>query len=370
VLKVLQLIPTLDRSGAEKQMALLARDLPRDRYHVEVAALTRLGPIQADLEAFGVPVTLIGKRHKLDPLALSRLTQLLKKNYFHILHTWLFAAHVYGRVAARRVGVPVVVASEMAVDLWKGKAERTVDRLLAPWVDRVVGNSQAVVDFYRGLGIPDDKLIRIYSGIDDEPVPAILRENVLAEFGWPADASLIVYAGRLAPQKGVEDLLHALDILQHVRPRMRALIVGEGPSRSRLEARARGFALLDRVRFTGHRDDVPRLLTAADLLVLPSLYEGLPNVVLEAMQVRKPVVATAAPGTTELVIDGQTGLLVPMRQPVPLAEAMRRLLDDPDLARRLGEAGHARVAAEFRTATMVERFAALYDDLARAKGLS
>ncbi len=123
------------------------------------------------------------------------------------------------------------------------------------------------------------------------------------------------------------------------------------------------------MRFLGHRDDVPRLLAASDVLVLPSLYEGLPNVVLEAMRSRKPVVATAAPGTTEVVVPGETGWLVPLRKPTALAQAIREAIEDPERARRMGDAGRSRVEAEFRASTMVERFASLYETLARAKGL-
>ena len=139
--------------------------------------------------------------------------------------------------------------------------------------------------------------------------------------------------------------------------------------RGELERFAGAVELLEhrRVLFLGHRDDVPRLLAATDALVLPSSYEGLPNVVLEAMRSRKPVVATEAPGTTEVVVDEQTGLLVPMRNPAALARALMRVIDDPTLARRLGEAGRARVEAEFRAARMVDRFAALYEALAKVK---
>jgi len=371
VLRVLQLIPTLDRSGAEKQMVLLARGLPRDRFRVEVAALTRLGPLKAELDAAGIPVTAIGKRLKVDPMVLGRLARFLKAGRFDVVQTWIYAADTYGRVAARMAGVPVVVTAEMAVDLWKGRTELAVDRFLARWTDRVVGNSEAVVAFCRGVGIPAAKLAMIPSGIGDEEPPEVDRAAVRLGLGLPSDAPLALFAGRLAEQKGVQTLLSALDLLQHVLPDLRTLIVGEGPLRSRLEEKARAFQLLEdrRVSFLGHREDVPRLLAAADVLVLPSLYEGLPNVVLEAMRFRKPVVATAAPGTTEVVQDGVTGLLVPLRDPPALAQAIRRVIAGPALARSLGEAGRARAEAEFGADRMVHRFAGLYEQLAREKGI-
>ena len=209
----------------------------------------------------------------------------------------------------------------------------------------------------------------IPSGIADEEPPEVDPAAVRAEFGFPAGSPTAIFIGRLAPQKAVGDLLSALDLLQHTEPDLRTLIVGDGPLREQLRDQAHAFTLDDSVRFLGHRDDVPRLIAASDLLVLPSLYEGLPNVVLEAMRSRKPVVATAAPGTTEVVDDGATGRLVPMRDFVALARGIRELIRDPGLARRMGEAGRARVEAEFRAATMVDRFASLYEEIARAKGL-
>lgn len=369
MLKVLQLIPTLDRSGAEKQMALLATGLPRDRFRVEVAALTRLGPLERELTAAGVRLTLIGKRFKFDPFALGRLTRFLRANNYDVIQTWIFAANTYGRIAARRAGVPVVVTAEMAVDLWKSRRELAIDRRLARWSDRVVGNSRAVVDFYRNAGIPAEKLELIYSGIADEIPPEVDRAAVRRELGFEASAPLVLYAGRLAEQKGVGDLLNALDLLQHVQPELCAVIAGDGPLRHDLEQRARDFALDGAVRFVGHRDDLPRILAAADLLVLPSYYEGLPNVVLEAMRFGKPVVATAAPGTTEVVVDQVTGLLVPMRDAVALARAIRTIVRDGELARQMGASGRARVERDFRAATMIDEFATLYENLARSRGL-
>jgi glycosyltransferase involved in cell wall biosynthesis len=370
VLKVLQIIPTLDRSGAEKQMVLLAKGLPRDRFQVEVAALTRLGPLEAELSAAGIPVTLLGKRLKFDPLALARLVRLLRARSFDVLQTWIFAANTYGRVAARLAGVPVVVVAEMAVDLWKARSERFVDRRLATWCDRLVGNSQAVVQFYHELGVPSDRLTMIYSGADNEEPPPIDPAEIRTSFGFEPTAPLVLFAGRLAEQKRVGDLLKALDLVQHIQPDVRTLIAGDGPLRDRLEETAHAYYLDGRVRFLGHRDDVPRLLAAANLVVLPSEYEGLPNVVLEAMRFRKPVVATAAPGTTEVVIDGQTGILVPIGDIRLLARAIRDIVRDPALAQRMGEAGRTHVEAGFGADAMVAHFADLYENLARSKGIS
>lgn len=370
MLKVLQLIPTLDRSGAEKQMAMLAAGLPRDRFQVEVATLTRSGPLEAELAAAGIPVTTIGKRFKVDPFALRRLTRFIKAGKFDVVQTWIFAANAYGRLAARRAGVPVVVTAEMAVDQWKRPIERYVDRKLATYSDRLVGNSNAVVEFYKNLGVPADRLEMIYSGIADEPPPAVDPAAVRVEIGLPHDAKLALFVGRLAPQKRVGDLLKTLDLLQHVQADLRTAIVGDGPMRRTLEKKAVQFDLKDKVRFLGHRDDVPRLMAAADVVVLPSEYEGLPNVVLEAMIQGKPVVATAAPGTTEVVVDGVTGALAPIGNLPLLARGIRDIVRDPRRGRALGSAGRERALAEFRADAMVARFADLYERLAAAKGLA
>src|SRR5271166_6397264 len=209
-------------------MVLLARGLPRARFRVEVATLTRLGPLRVELEEAGIPVTALGKRFKLDPLALARLVQFLKTRQFDVVQTWIFAANTYGRVAARLARVPIVITAEMAVDLWKGRSERFIDRRLATWCDCLVGNSQAVVDFYREIGVPDKRLAMIYSGIDDEHI-AVDTHAVRAELGFEAEAPLVLFAGRLAEQKRVDDLLKAIDLLQHVQPDLRTAIVGEGP---------------------------------------------------------------------------------------------------------------------------------------------
>ena len=178
-----------------------------------------------------------------------QLTQFLKQRKFDVVHSWIFAANTYGRVAARLAKVPVVVVAEMAVDLWKGRAERLIDGWLAASCDRVVGNSYAVVEFYRNLGVPANQLAMIYSGSQREESSKMNREQVRSALGFEMDTPLIFFAGRLAEQKRVEDLLKAVDLLQHVQPNLRCVIVGDGPLRNRLEEISCAFNLSSRVQF-------------------------------------------------------------------------------------------------------------------------
>jgi glycosyltransferase involved in cell wall biosynthesis len=245
-----------------------------------------------------------------------------------------------------------------------------MDWYFSRWCDRLVGNSHAVVKFYEQLGVPKEKLALIYSGAEDEEPAQADSLAIRIALGFEANAPLILFAGRLAEQKRIGDLLKALDLLQYVEPAARTIIVGDGPLREQLEKASQTYHLDGRVRFLGHREDVPNLMAASDLVVLPSAFEGLPNVLLEAMRLRKPVIATAAPGTTEAVIDGQTGLLVPIGNPPLLARAIRDIIRDPIRAGQFAEAGRARVETLFRVDTMVAQFADLYEKLARTKGIS
>ena len=148
------------------------------------------------------------------------------------------------------------------------------------------------------------------------------------DLGFEADAPLVLFAGRLAEQKRVDDLLKALDLLQHVQPDIRTVIAGDGPFRGRLEETAHAYHLDGRVRFLGHRNDIPRVLAAADLVVLPSAYEGCQRGAGSDVT-RQTGCSDCAPGTTEVVIDGQTGLLVPIGNAPLLARAIRDIVRDP-----------------------------------------
>lgn len=370
--RVLHIIPTLDRAGAEKQLLLLAAGLPREEFEVHVCVLTRLGPLWPDYRAAGIPVTLIGKPWKFDPLALVRLWRLMRRLRPQVVHTWIFAANAYGRVAGLLAGVGCLVAGERCVDLWKGPSELAIDRWLARRTSCIVVNSPAVRDFYVQHGLPSDKFEVIPNGMPPVGLPRAPRDQVLAELRLPQTARLIALVGRLWPQKRVQDAIWAMDLLRVYPYDLHLLVVGDGPQRRQLERLAAQVDRPNHIHFLGQRADVLRLLPHCEMLWSPSAFEGQSNAILEAMAAGIPVVATDIPGTRDLVVHGQTGLLIPTPPRAAqmatvndvvvrgLCRYTRQLLENPDLARRLGAAGQQRAQTHFSVERMVQAYAALY----------
>jgi glycosyltransferase involved in cell wall biosynthesis len=365
LIRLLLIIPTLVRGGAEKQLALLARGLPREQFELHVAVLTHSGPLEQSLTDDGISVTVIGKRWKFDPLCYWRLLRHIRTIKPDIVHTWLFAANSYGRQAAIAAGVKHIIAGERCVDPWKATWQLAIDRWLAPKTERIITNSNGVMEFYVGHGLPTDKFVVIPNGIALEPIPnSVSREELLQELDLPPSARLLGAVGRLWPQKRVKDLIWAADLLKTTRDDAHLLIIGDGPQRSRLERYRDQSLIIERVHFLGERDDVPRLMQHFDVLWLASEYEGQSNAVLEAMASGIPVIATDIPGNRDLVVDDMTGYLVPLGDRFEFTRRTHWLLDDESLRRRLGAAGRQRVLTEFTVEQMVARHASLYRQLA------
>ena len=370
-MRVLLLIPTLDRSGAEKQLTLLASGLKRDfsdEFEVEVACLTRGGPYQADLEAAGVPVTVLGKRFRFDPFALRRLKKHIQEKQPDILHTWLFAANSYGRLVAGKASVPgpEVIVSERCVDTWKAGWQLWLDRKQVPRTTKMIGNAQAVVDFYRELGVPDEKLVVIRNGVDLRDGPSEERLAALRqEFAIAASSKVLGFVGRLAPQKRLKDLLWSFELVRSHDLDVHFVIAGDGSQRSELEQFAKQIRVADRVTFTGHHRDAASILALCDIFWLASDFEGQSNSLMEAMAAARPVIVSDIASNRELVSHEETGLAVPVTDRAEFAKAAVRLLGDEDLAKQLGYAARDRMAKEFSIRQMVESHAEIYRTVAR-----
>lgn len=364
-IRVVLLIPTLDRSGAEKQCTLLATRLPRDQFDVHVIALTRGGPYADVLSAGGIPLTVIGKRARFDPSSFWRLRSELRRLQPVILHTWLFAANSYGRLCAGVVPHAKVVVSERCVDSWKSGWQLWLDRRLISRTDRLVGNSNGVVDFYRELGVPNDKLVCIPNGIDlpEADPDSTVRAELLQELKLPSDAFIAGFIGRLARQKRVEDLIWAVETLRQIRARLHLVLIGDGPERERLKEFSRNIHCTEHVHFLGHRDDAARLLPAMNAFCLASSFEGMSNSLMEAMAGSLPVVASDIPPNRELVIPNETGFLCKLADSVGYMQYLRRLIDEPGLGELFGAAGRERIRTEFGIQKMIDRYASLYRQL-------
>jgi glycosyltransferase involved in cell wall biosynthesis len=257
-----------------------------------------------------------------------------------------------------------VIVSERCVDSWKSGWQLWVDRRQVSRTSRLIGNSQAVVDFYAGVGYPQNKLAVISNGVEIPEVSRVDRAARLREFDIPPESRVIGYVGRLARQKRVADLVWAMQLLRQLTDRVHFLVVGDGPERDDLVRLARHMGCDHLVRFAGHRDDAAQLIGLCDVFWLASDFEGMSNSLMEAMAAGVPVVASDIPPNRELVIDGTTGHLVSVGDSVGFAQFSDRLLADPEKARVLGDVGRARMQSEFSVDKMVAAHAALYREVA------
>ncbi len=302
-----------------------------------------------------------------DLAALRRLTALLRERRFDVVHTHTAKAGAVGRIAARRAGAGRIVHTYHGFPFheFQSPARRSayvaVERRLGRITDLAlaVGGGVAVEAVRRGLIAPD-RIRTIGVAVDEPPALAAdpaARRRARRALGLPPDVTVVGAVGRLAYQKAPEDFLAALRALG--RPGVVGVWVGGGELAGRV-ARLAAAQPEAPVLLAGERDDVPALLPAFDVFTLPSRYEGLPTAVVEAMLCGVPVVATAVNAVGDLVVPGETGLLVPPRRPGLLAGAVRALLDSPADAARMAAAARARLGTRYRVPALRDALAAAY----------
>jgi glycosyltransferase involved in cell wall biosynthesis len=356
-MKIVHFVIGGEVAGGQMVALRLARAARERGDEVSFVAPER-GPFTELAEHEGFRVEILPLRRSYQLGAAWRLARLLRRRRAHVLHTHtLAAANVLSRLAGAAAHVPVV--SHLHIENHFRPATRRVlaglDNATARLAARLVAVSEDTRRAYERQGYPRGRIEVVYNGVD---VPANggfgFRRNEPARIGEIA---------RLCDVKGQRELLQAVARL----PEARLVLAGRdleqgGAFQDALERESERLGIRERVEF-GFHEDVPALLESLDVVALPSWTEGLPVVLLEAMAHARPVVATPVGGTPELVVDGETGLLVPPRDPEALADALRRLLGDPDLARRLGEAGRERVAERFTAARQTRRILELYDEL-------
>lgn len=364
-MKIVHLVSGGDVAGGQMVALQLAR-AARERGNAIAFVAPEPGGFVDLARAEGVAVHLVPLRrtYQLDKAVV--LARLLRRERADVLHTHTLAgANVLGRVGARLAGVPVIAHLHIENHFRPATRPliRTLDNATARLCARLVAVSEDTRRAYERQGYPGNGRIDVvYNGVDLTPRPP--APDLRGELGISAAVPLVGEVARLCDVKGQRELIEAVATV----PEARLVLVGAdlergGAFQAELERQADRLGVRDRVSFAGPRDDAAELLGQLDVVALPSWTEGLPLVLLEAMARRRAVVATPVGGTSELVADGETGLLVAPRDPGALADAISRLLADPELRRRMGDAGRQRVLEHFSAAAMCGRMLELYDEV-------
>lgn len=383
-MRILYLTTSLNTYGPARALMNIATHLDPERFepifcHCERPSVE--GPVIDALRGHAIPIFALDTRGPFDIRALLRLTRILRAQRIDVLQSRLIRADFYGRLAGRLAGVPLVVTNLTDIysahfQSWHGSALgrllAAVDRLTLPLTHAFVVNADGVkADLVTTVGVPAARVVRIYNGVDAQRYVSspTARRAARQRLGIAEDDCVVGTVARLHQKKGQTYLIEAARQLRPIFPTMSFLIVGDGPERARLEAQAAAAGLGAALRFLGERADVPDLLAAMDIFAFPSLYEGHPNALLEAMAAGLPAVASDIPGNDEVVVEGSTGYLVPAHDAAALAQGIAALARDPALRQAHGAAGRQSVVARFSLAAVAGQYEQFYTSrLGRAGG--
>ena len=365
-------ITDLDVGGAERHLVELVRRLDRTRFDPVVYCLAERpyrhgGTLARELDDAGIKAHYLGARSVLQfAHVLRQLTSLLREQQPHVVQSFLLHANVVAALAGRRAGVRKIVTGIRVAERRKGWHLRLA-RWADQYVDRHVCVSQSVAEYSRVVArLPEEKLLVIPNGVDVDRF-AMAAPCSLDTLGISTGRRVFTFIGRLDDQKGVDWLLELCPVIFKHAPDHDLLVVGEGADRARLESLSDRAGIASRVRFVGWRAEIPSILAASDLLVLPSRWEGMPNVVLEAMAARRPVVATDVEGVRDL-LGPQAELQIVGKDDAQLfVQRVVSLLCDKPHSDALGRGNQARARQFFSLEAMVEKYAKLYESLVETR---
>ncbi len=373
-------ITDLDVGGAEKCLSEVACRVDPARFRLSVVSLAprprRDDRLLRKIAECGIPTLFLDCRTPRDlPKALIHWSRWIRYQQPDVLQTFLFHANFLGRIAGRLAGVPAVVSAVRVAER-RAKWHLWLDALTSGWVDRYVCVSNSVAKFSvnRGL-LSSNKIVVIPNGIDvdsDCRGGRIARPPVDAHDGRPENlpetGRRVTFVGRLVPQKGVDVLLESAATWLPLFPDTMLHIVGDGPQKPQLADLATRLGIHRRVVWQGYRPDVAAILQTADLFVLPSRWEGMPNALLEAMAAECPVVASDVEGVAEILGEQCREQLVPPGDAAALSRAIVRMLSNPGRAAELGDRNRRHVVAHFSWDRVKNLYEALWEELSRSKG--
>lgn len=359
---VLHIIDSLPREGAEVLLYDLIQRGDRRRFSYLVCVLTRGGGVADMLKEIDVPVYVLGRRSFWDLPAFGRLARLIKNKNVDIVHTHLFSSHLWGRLAGLLNGRVTTFGTEHNMSEWKGSWRRVADYLSAFFTERIIAVSLPVKNSLISVcRITPEKVVVVKNGLNLDRFPArVNRKRKLGELNLKEEGKLVGMAAALTPKKGHRYFIEAASRIAREREDTCFLLLGEGELRERIEEMIRARGLRERVLLLGSRTDPLEIISLLDVFVLSSVREGLSLALLEAMALGKATVATAVGGTPELIENGVSGLLVPPGDVDALREAIERILDRPELGKKLGRAARETVVKNYNFASTVRAYEKMY----------
>ena len=358
-------------AGAEVQLkVLLSKLVPKQEFSLSVI-LFNGGRLEKAIQGLGIPVKVFPESRSGSGKIFLELVREFKKSNIKIIHTHKYKDTILAAPAAKLSGIPHVVRTvhglrepfaglqDFKMNLYE-TIESTVHRYC---VDSIIAVSSQIEGKYKAEG-QVSSITCIRNGIDLEgKLVQTDRWRTRKDLGIDSETCLIGTVGRLTPVKGIPYLLQAVRILLRQGANVKVLIVGDGSIRQDLMAQTHSLGIIDNVVFLGHREDTDVLLQALDIFILPSLSEGIPMALLEAMAASRAVVASGVGGIPEIIEDGVEGYLVEPMDVDNLAERCRRLIESPDVARTMGEQARKRVERDFSATAMADRVASVYNKL-------
>jgi len=370
---LLYVIDNMEFGGGERVFLQLASAL-RDHFKVFVAASPG-GRFEEGLSGLGIRLIPVDMRQRPSFKPISELVRIIKEKKITLVHSQGGRADFFARVAGKMARVPYIVSTVAMpvegydVGRWRKAVYIFLDRLTERYVDRFIVVSEVLKEtLIKGHKIPPYKVVRIYNGIEigqyrHDATYADLRK----EWGVPSHVPLIGAIGRLVWQKGLTHLLQAMPLVFQEYPDTRLILVGDGPLQEDLRDQVRDLGIEASVFFVGFRIDIPAVLAALDLLVVPSVLEGFPMTTLEAMAMAKPIVATDINGIREEIHNGKTGILMPPADPQALAEGIKQMLKDRTQAKNLGTEARKHVEEMFDIKQQVALHEEVYEELLKSR---
>ena len=363
-IRLAHMVEDLKIGGIERVIASIVLGLNKKRYAIEVWCLSAGGDIAEELLGKGVKVKIIGLNSYYNPARIIKLAQLIKSAKIDILHTHGYFASTFGRLAAILARTPVVISHVHSTYYGFKNRNLCIERLLSLFTTKIICVSQAVKNFVENdEKISLEKTILIYNGARDPikdidfSMPTSLRERM----GYDSDEILLIIVASLTKNKGHVVLIEALDQIAAKIPKLKLLVVGDGPKRIKLEDYVWQLGLFDKVRFTGSIKNVFEWLKASDLFVLPSIErEGLPVALVEAMAAALPVIGSQIGGIPEAIESNVNGFLVPPKNINALAIAIEKMVSDRFKMKKMGEKSREIFSEKFSALKMSENIDALY----------